>query len=1112
MRNHRLLGTIISAMLIIVLGVFLGTPPAHAYTTPTLSVTNSGSNIQLTVHGDSYSNIQLGYYAPGASTPTAVGIIGTTDGSGNFSSTLTYGAYSIPTYSTVYVTVNGINSTGATWPGSGTGSGTLALSQTNATLNIGQNITITSSNGTNLTATVNNSIVTANSNSNQITITGVSYGNATVTICSSNVGCASVYVTVNSSGTGSLNLSQTNVTLTAGQSTVISSYNGVNLSASSNSSVVNAVPNASNQVTVSGVNPGTATVTICSTNAGCATVYVTVQNISGSLNLSQTSLTLNAAQSTIITSSNGVNLSASSNNPAVATVSANYNQLTVTGVSYGTAVVTVCSSNVGCGSINVTVQNSSGTTLALSQTNVTLIAGQSTTITSSNGTNLTVSSNNVAVASTWASSGNQISIYGASSGTAVITVCSSNVGCANVNVTVQNTSNTLALSQTNLTLNVGQSSVINSSNGTNLTASVSNSTVTASSNSNQITITGISNGTSVVTVCSSNVGCANVYVTVNNTGTGSLNLSQTNVTLTTGQSTSITSSNGTGLTVSSNNSAVASAWISSNNQISIYGASSGTAVITVCSSNAGCANVTVTVNSTTNNTLNLNQPSVTLEVGGNTLITSSNGYNLTAWSNNSSIVTALNSGNGIALTGMSVGTATVTICSTNVGCANVNVTVNPSNPGPFGLNQTYVTLSVGGSVTLYTSKEDPRLTASVNNSNATAISNSDYQVTITGVSAGTSVVTVCSSNRGRCVNVYVTVTTSGTTLALSQTNLILNTGQNATITSSNGTGLTVSSNNSSVASAWVSSGNQISVYGSSYGTATLNICSTNVGCANVYVTVQNSSSTSTLDLSESNLNLAIGQGMIITSRNGMNLTASTNPAIVRAVQVYSNQITVYGVAYGTATVTICSNNAGCGNVYVNVGNSSVTTLLPSGNNDLFLRSNSVMVKIGQTSTISPERKYSYTTGYTLISNSNQNIASATTQGNSISIQGINAGSTTLNICSTSNPTICGTITVTVDGSVSLSQRSLTLNNTSPSQTVTVYGTGPFLLTGNTNPKVVAATLNSNNTLTLAATGYGTATITVCQANSTPCASISVNTRGVSSKHWFKKQTFKPARR
>ena len=864
MRNFRFLGTTISALLILVLGIFLNIPPARAATTPTLSVSGNSSTVQITVHGDAYSNIQMGYYAPGSSSPVNIGLIGITDGYGNFTASLSYGAYGIPGWSTVYVTVNGVNSTGAAWPGSGS-SGTLILSQTYVTVNTGQNTTITSSNGYNLTASSNNnSVVSVSPSYNQVTIYGLTTGSAVVTICSSNAGCANVNVTVSNSS-GTLVLSQTNVTLSLGQSTTITSSNGTNLTASSNSSIVNTSV-ANNQVTITSAVVGTATVTICSSNAGCGTVNVTVQNSSSNLILSQTNVTLNAGQNVTIASSNGVNLTATTNNSGIASASTNYNQVTVYGVAYGTATINVCSSNAGCTNVNVTVNNTTNN-LNLSQTNVNLTIGQSTTVTSYNGTNLTVSSNNSNVANAWVNN-NQISIYGASNGSATITVCSSNVGCANVNVTVSNTTNNLNLSQTYVTLNAGQSTLITSSNGYNLTAWSNNTgvaSVNTSASAREVSIYGISKGTATITVCSSNAGCVNVNVTVNNYSTGTLTLSQTNVTLTTDQSITITSSNGTNLTATTNNSMVTvSNW---NNQITIKGVSTGTSIVTVCSGNVGCANVYITV-----------------------------------------------------------------------------------NKGTTGNHQ------------------------------------------------------------------------------ISQTNLNLTSGQSVVITSANGTSLSATPNNS-------------------------------------------------------------------------NVTASTN--------WWNNLITITGVSTGSSVVAVCSDNVGCTNVYVSVNGAAVTGNTFAGNT-LTLNQSNVTLAVGQSSTLTVQREPSYS-GYSITSNSSPNVVSATVQGNSINVKGLSVGSSILTVCANSNYS-CGTITITVNGSISLSQKSLTLNNTSPRQTVTIYGNGPFSLTGNTNPSVVAATLNSDNTLSLSATGYGIATIMVCQTNnSSACASISVNTRSVSSKKWFKRQAFKPAR-
>lgn len=271
---------------------------------PTLSVTSYGSGtnqVQVIVNGDQNQNITLYYYNPiGSSNLSNVGVIGTTNSSGYFSTILNTSSYSIPAGTNVFVTVNGQQSSTAVWPS--TTGGNVYLSQTNISLNQGQsyNVSISggSSNGYYVSTNTNSGIVTTSVSGSVLTVYGANSGNANITVCSlgSTSACATLYVSVNGGyyNGGSIYLSQSNVTLNQGQSQSVSiynnqsgnyynSYNNYYISSNSNSSSVSATISG-NTVTVYGSNTGYATIAVCSYyngsygNTSCANLYVTVNS------------------------------------------------------------------------------------------------------------------------------------------------------------------------------------------------------------------------------------------------------------------------------------------------------------------------------------------------------------------------------------------------------------------------------------------------------------------------------------------------------------------------------------------------------------------------------------------------------------------------------------------------------------------------------------------------------------------------------------------------------------------------------------------------------------------------------------------------------------------
>ncbi len=177
--------------------------------------------------------------------------------------------------------------------------------------------------------------------------------------------------------------------------------------------------------------------------------------------------------------------------------------------------------------------SSSGTSLYLTQTTVTVNTGQSTSVAVSNFSNdLSLPGNTNPAAVSASISGSTINITGLSIGTAVLTVCSTSSGCANINVTVQSnsvSSPAVYLNPGSVSLNVSQSQAIaitGYASGPYYVSTNSNtSAVSAAISSSNLILTGLSSGASNVTVCATGGQCGTAYATVNGTGSnGSTNM------------------------------------------------------------------------------------------------------------------------------------------------------------------------------------------------------------------------------------------------------------------------------------------------------------------------------------------------------------------------------------------------------------------------------------------------------------------------------------------------------------------------------------------------------------------------------------------------------------
>ncbi len=167
-----------------------------------------------------------------------------------------------------------------------------------------------------------------------------------------------------------------------------------------------------------------------------------------------------------------------------------------------------------------------------------------------------------------------------------------------------------------------------------------------------------------------------------------------------------------------------------------------------------------------------------------------------------------------------------------------------------------------------------------------------------------------------------------TSLSLSQTSLNLTKGQSTSVTSPDNSNISVTSNsNSSIVSSNVI-GNTIYLTAMNYGTASLIVCSNDNAnlCGTISITVT-SDAASSVTFSQKNIILNVGDSQSITAYGSGSgtyyVSANSNTASVTA-SISGNTVNLYGLLFGSSTVTICQNNGGCGVMYVSIVNGMQT--------------------------------------------------------------------------------------------------------------------------------------------------------------------------------------------
>jgi hypothetical protein len=350
--------------------------------TPTLAISGVGSDlVQLEIAGDANSTVVL-FYNVGSTAGVQTSILGTTDGGGKLSKTVSVNGLGLNTSNNVYVMVNSQQSATKPWASTTSGtttstSGVPSLSQTSITIGLSQSVTVTSQASTNsvyMLSNSNPSVASVLVNGTQVAVTGNQVGTTSIQLCyvGSSSNCATLSVTVQTTATtttstSAITFDRTNPTVAVGAVTTVNVSGGTGYYVNGNS-----VPGLTLQtingssVVITGVAAGTTVLTICPVTGTCGTLTVTVG--AATTSSSGQGITFSVANPTLtIGQALNVSLSGASSyfistvsNPIPVQTTLSGNTLTLSGVTSGSTSVSVCASGGTsiCGTLSVTVSGS----------------------------------------------------------------------------------------------------------------------------------------------------------------------------------------------------------------------------------------------------------------------------------------------------------------------------------------------------------------------------------------------------------------------------------------------------------------------------------------------------------------------------------------------------------------------------------------------------------------------------------------------------------------------------------------------------------------------------------------------------------------------------------
>ena len=731
------------------------------------------------------------------------------------------------------------------------------------------------------------------------TITGVGEGTTTVTVSYNNAKSAIFVVNVVKY---SLEVSKSLVSVSVGSTdSVTVSLNGSNVTSGLTYEVADESIATVNNGTITGVDKGTTIVTVSYNNAKSAIFVVNVgENI---LEISKSLVSVSVGSTDSVTVSlNGSTVTSGLTYELADESIATVNNGTITGIGEGTTTVTVSYNNANSAIFVVNVVKYS---LMVSKSLVSLGVGSTDSVTVSlNGSNVT-SGLTYEVADESIATVTNGTITGLAKGSTTVTVSYNNAKSAIFVVSVGE--NILEVSKNLVSVSVGSTdSVIVSLNGTTLTSGLTYTVADESiATVNNGTITGVGEGTTTVTISYNNAKSA---IFVVNVVKYNLKVSKSLVSVSVGSTDSVTVSlNGTTLT-SDLTYTVADESIATVNNGTITGVGEGTTTVTISYNNAKSAIFVVNV---VKYNLKVSKSLVSVSVGSTDSVTVSlNGTTLTSDLTYTVADESIATVNNGTITGVGEGTTTVTVSYNNAKSAIFVVNVLKYS---LEVSKKLVSVSVGStdSVTVSLNGETVTsgLTYEVADQSIATVNNG----TITGVSAGSTTVTVSLENVN---SVTFTVSVVKYNLEVSKKLVSVSVGSTDSVTVSlNGetvtSGLTYTVADESIAT--VTNG---TITGVGAGSTTVTVSLDNVNSATFIVSVVKYS----LEVSKNLVSISVGNTDSVTvSLNGTTLTSGLTYTVADESIATVNNGTITGVSKGITTVTVSYNNANSAIFVVNVG-------------------------------------------------------------------------------------------------------------------------------------------------------------------------------------------------
>ena len=839
----------------------------------------------------------------------------------------------------------------------------LTLAKTSLTLKVGEyeKVAIKTGNGTYTATSSDITKATVTLVNNELTITALAEGLATVTVSDAKNHTADISVKVLD-----LVVPGEHITLLKGNTATRTVSFGNDYKVATTDAAIATATIANNLLTIEAISKGNALVTVKDlVSEKVQTFSVTVESQPLALSVATVALTKGEKVAVAIVSGNS-SYTVSVADTAVAAATVSGTTVTVTGVGVGTTKITVKDADDKTAELSVTV-NAFSLTLERNAVEVNADAAVEVAITAGNGNyTLQVADNSKATATIV---GDKVRIEGKAAGTTKVTVKDSQNKTAEITVTVKPRG--LSLERTALTINAGTTAevAIFSGNGGYTVQVADNSKVTASVVNNKVRIEAKAAGTTKVTVKDGQNKTAEITVTVN---AFSLTLERNAVELNPDETAEVSITNGNGnytLQVADNSKATATIV---GNKVRIEGKAAGTTKVTVKDSQNKTAEITVTVRA---RALTLERTALTINAGttAEVAITAGNGnYTLQVADNSKATATIV--GNKVHIEAKAAGTTKVIVKDSQNKTAEITITINPFN---LSLERNALTINAGTTAEVAIFSGNGGYTVQVADNSKVTASVVNNKVRIEGKAAGTTKVTVKDSQNKTA---EISVTVSPRNLTVEKMRVELNAGANTLVAITNGNGgyTAVSEDNNKVTAQI--EGNGIRITAKAAGTAKVTVKDSANKQVEIVVVVKPYNLT--VDKTEVEVNVGATEEVAIRSGNGGYSVPMYDNTKVQ-VAIVGSTVRITGKAAGETSITVKDSQ-----------DKTVEIIVTVKGTDLELAKANVEVNVGATAEVAIVKG---TAPYT-VSVINSSVATAQIiGGNKVRITGVGAGTTKVTV-------------------------------------------------------------------------------------------------------------------